>query len=130
MEYKRKVFGYECDIYGHLNNANYLHYYEEARAESLEKMNLSVHRLNELGIQIYLTEIQLSFKQSLPMGEKVTIITKIDKASRATSVWKQEIIDSSGNVCNIAYVKGVFVKNGKPTRISKELYSLLIAFND
>jgi len=67
LEYKRKIFGYECDIYGHLNNANYLHLLEEARADALEQMQLPVRKLAEMGFHIYLTNIELSFIKGLPL---------------------------------------------------------------
>ncbi len=122
MEYRRKIFGYECDIYGHLNNANYLHLYEEARAEALEEMDMSVENLSEEGIHVYLSEIKLTFKIGLPVGEKVIIDTRMIKATRATSIWKQEIFNNSSELCNTAIVRGVFIKDGKPFRISKELF--------
>lgn len=122
MKYHRKIFGYECDVYGHLNNANYLHLYEEARADALEEMDMSVGELNKQGINIYLSEIKLTFKIGLPVGEKVVIDTRMIQATRATSIWKQEIFNSADELCNIAIVRGVFIKNGKPFRISKELF--------
>lgn len=122
MKYNRKIFGYECDIYGHLNNANYLHLYEEARADALEEMDMSIGKLSEEGVHIYLSEINLTFKIGLPVGEKVIIDTRMIKATRATSIWKQEIFNSAGKLSNTAIVHGVFIKKGKPFRISKELF--------
>ncbi|MBT3755924.1 MAG: acyl-CoA thioesterase [Candidatus Cloacimonetes bacterium] len=122
MKYNRKIFGYECDIYGHLNNANYLHLYEEARADALEDMDMSIGKLNEEGIRIYISEINLTFKIGLPVGERVVLDTRMVKANRAISVWKQEIFNAAGELCNIAIVKGVFIREGKPFRISKELF--------
>ena len=111
MKYNRKIFGYECDIYGHLNNANYLHLYEEARADALEEMDMSVGKLSEDGVHIYLSEINLNFKIGLPVGEKVVIDTRMIKATRATSIWKQEIFNNAGELCNIAVIRGVFIPN-------------------
>jgi len=122
MKFNRKIYGYECDVYGHLNNANYLHLYEEARSEALEDMGMSIGKLSEEGIHIYLTEINLTFKNGLTVGENVVIDTRMIKANRATSIWKQEIFNSAGKLCNIAIVRGVFIKSGKPFRISKKLF--------
>ncbi|MCF7859465.1 MAG: acyl-CoA thioesterase [Candidatus Cloacimonetes bacterium] len=123
MEYIRKIFGYECDIYGHLNNANYLHLYEEARSEALECMNMDLIQLGKMGIHIYLSNITLSFLNGIKSGETVKIDTKMIKATRATSVWKQDIYNSSGKLCNTAIVKGAFIKNGEPFRISNEIFN-------
>jgi YbgC/YbaW family acyl-CoA thioester hydrolase len=124
MEYKRRIWGYECDVYGHLNNANYLHLFEEARADALEQMNLPVRDLANNGFHIYITNIEIQFKKGLPLESMVTIKSRIDKANRLTSIWIQEIFDASGDLCSTAIVKGAFVKEGKPTRISKEIFAV------
>jgi len=124
MEYKRKIFGYECDIYGHLNNANYLHLYEEARADALEQMNMPVRKFAEIGYHIYITNIELKFILELPLESKVTIKSDIESSSRLQSTWIQEIYNEAGQLCNRAIVKGAFVKDGKPTRLTKELFEI------
>ncbi len=123
MEYRRKVFGYECDLYGHLNNANYLHLFEEARADALDKMGLSVRKLNDLGFHIYITNLELTYKKGIPVEENIIIKSKIVTANRVSSIWRQEIYDNSYELCSTIKVKGVFVKDGKPYRISKELFN-------
>ena len=123
MRYERKIFGYECDLYGHLNNANYLHLYEEARADALEKLGLSVNELNSLGWQIYITRVELDFFKGLAFEELACVVSKIEKSSRVSSVWLQEIYNSQGEICNRARVKGVFIKSGKPARLEKSLYN-------
>lgn len=122
LEYKRKIFGYECDIYGHLNNANYLHLYEEARADALEQMKMPVRKLSEIGYHIYLTEIELKFLKGLPLESTVIIKSFIQSSNRLQAAWKQEMYNEENELCNWAIVKGVFVKNGKPARLSKELF--------
>jgi YbgC/YbaW family acyl-CoA thioester hydrolase len=123
MRYTRKIFGYECDIYGHLNNANYLHILEEARAEALEQMNTPIRWLKEQGLAIYVTRIELDYLRGIPLETQVTVHTSWVKASRVRSVWMQEVVDETGNVCAKAIVHGAFIKDGKPARISPELYA-------
>jgi len=130
VHYKRKIFGYECDIYGHLNNANYLHLYEEARADALEQMNLPIRKIREMGISIYVTHIEIDFKKGIELEETVIIKSSISKMSRLKAIWKQEIYNSKNELCNIAQVTGVFVKAGKPGRISKELFERFLKFKE
>ncbi len=127
MEYKRKIFGYECDIYGHLNNANYLHLYEEARADALEQMKMPVRKFAEFGYHIYITNIELKFIIGLPLESKVIIKSEIESSNRLQSTWIQEIYNEAGQLCNRAIVKGAFVKDGKPTRLTKELFEIFKA---
>ncbi|MBC8416544.1 MAG: acyl-CoA thioesterase [Candidatus Cloacimonetes bacterium] len=122
LEYKRKIFGYECDIYGHLNNANYLHLYEEARADTLEQMNMPIRKLADLGFHIYLTNIEINFVKGLPLESTITIKSRIDSMNRLTSIWIQEIYNAQEELCNTAIVKGAFVKYGKPIRLPKEIF--------
>ena len=122
MEYKRRIFGYECDIYGHLNNANYLHLYEEARADALEQMDMPIRKLNDMDYHIYITNIELSFKKGIPLEETVTIRSIIKSMNRVSTIWEQKIYNCKNELCNTAFVKGVFVKNGKPIRLPKEIY--------
>ncbi len=124
MEYRRKIFGYECDIYGHLNNANYLHLYEEARADALEQMNMPVREFAEIGYHIYITHIELKFIIGLPLESKVIIKSHIETSNRLQSTWIQKIYNEAGQLCNKAIVKGAFVKDGKPIRLTKELFKL------
>ncbi|RLC50954.1 MAG: thioesterase [Candidatus Cloacimonadota bacterium] len=128
IEYKRRIFGYECDIYGHLNNANYLHLYEEARAAALEQMKMPIGKFKEMGFNIYLTHIELDFIKAINLEERITIRTSIAEMNRLKAVWKQEIYNSKNELCNMATVIGVFVKNDKPARISKELYTYFTKF--
>lgn len=122
MQYTRKIFGYECDLYGHLNNANYLHLYEEARAVALQDIGLSVNKLSSLNWHIYVTRVELDFIKGLALEEVATVESTVEKISRVSSLWRQEIYDSTGALCNRAMVKAVFIKDGKPCRLDKNLY--------
>lgn len=128
MEYKRKIYGYQCDIYGHLNNANYLMIYEEARSELLLKLGYSIHKLKQMDLQIYLTRVELQFKRAVELEDKVTIKTKIVEINRLRSTWIQQIYNSNNQLCNEATVEGVFIKKGKPTRIPKEILAVFKSF--
>lgn len=122
MEYKRKIFGYECDIYGHLNNAIYLHIYEEARAETLDQMGMSIQKLHEKNIGIFLINLELEFIKAIQMGEIITVHSYIIESTRLRATWKQEIFNSKNELCNRAFVKGVFIKDTKPNRLPKDIF--------
>lgn len=124
--YKRRIYGFQCDIYGHLNNSYYLQIYEEARADALTGIGFPVKRLIELGIHIYLIRVEIDFIRGIPMEEDIIVRSRIEKMNRLSGFWRQEIYDSQDNLCNVALTRGVFVKNGKPLRLNKEIYSELL----
>lgn len=121
FHFKKKIYGYECDVYGHLNNANYLQVYEAARAEALEQADFPIRRLREIGYSIYLTRIELDYKKGVQLEDTIEVHTEIIENNRLGSVWKQTIYDSAGDLCNIAIIKGVFVKDFKPCRITQAI---------
>lgn len=126
MKYQRKLYGYQCDIYGHLNNSNYLQIYEEARSEALEQINFPIEKLMELGIYIYVTRIEIDYIKGVKLGETVSIISETETLSKIKSVWKQEIFNINGELCNRALVTGVFIREGKPFRLPKEIYQSML----
>lgn len=130
FEYRRKIFGYECDIYGHLNNAVYQHLYEEARSDALERMELPLKVLNDEGIQIFLRKIEIDYLMGIPMGSEVLIKSRISEYNRVKSLWLQEIENREGDIMSRALVTGVFIKNGKPYRIEEQVAKILRLFAD
>ena len=109
-------------------NSSYLQIYEEARSEALIDMGFPITKLIELNIQIYLTRIELIYKKSIPNDEQITVKTTIAEMNRLKALWRQEIYNEKGDLCNIAMVEGVYVVNGKPARINKEIYLNLLFF--
>ncbi|MDX9976735.1 MAG: thioesterase family protein [Candidatus Cloacimonadales bacterium] len=117
---ERKIYGYECDIYGHLNNSNYLQFYESARSDALTDMNFPIKQFNDQGIHLYITRIELDYKAGVFLEDVVTIKSWMSTANRLGSTWIQKLYNSQRQLCNQAIVKVVHAKNGKPFRIDHE----------
>ena len=128
FDFTKKIYGYECDVYGHLNNAVYLQLYEAARAEALISMEMPVARLKEQGIMLFLIKVEIEYKKGVELEDTVTIKTMITKNDRLKALWYQEIYNSKGELCSFANITGVYVSDGKPTRIDKELCSYFDGF--
>jgi len=41
--FRKRIYGYECDLYGHLHNTNYLNILEAARSEALVDVGMPVN---------------------------------------------------------------------------------------
>jgi len=74
--YKTYVKGYELDSYGHLNNAVYLNYTEQARWEILNEKNL-LHLFFNRGLLLVVTETNIRYKRELKLFDAIEIETKI-----------------------------------------------------
>lgn len=125
---ERKIYGYECDIYGHLNNANYLQFYESARSDALTDMKFPIKQFNEMGVHLYIARIEIDYKAGVFLEDIVTIKSWMSTANRLGSTWMQKLYDSHGQLCNQALVKVVHAKNGKPFRIDHETANFFISF--
>ncbi len=128
FEFKRKIYGYECDVYGHLNNSNYLQLLEAGRAEALIEMNIPVAKLLEMDIAIFISNIDISYIKPLKMEEIARVKTKTEKVTKIKGVWLQEVYNEANELCTRAIVTGVFTKNGKPSRINQDLLNLMLEF--
>ncbi|MCL2833299.1 MAG: acyl-CoA thioesterase [Treponema sp.] len=86
-----KVRTYECDSYGHVNNANYLHYLEYGRMESLKEMNFDYPAMIEAGYGVYVTRVEIDYKKPAFFDDLLEIRSKSIKKGAVSGVFAQEI---------------------------------------
>ncbi len=127
-EFQKRIYGYECDIYGHLNNANYLQIFEAARTEFLILTDLSIERLSRMGISIFISETLIKYKKPVELNDIIKVVSMVKSCSRVKSVWKQEIYNENNELCTVLEIQGVFVMNGKPARIPKEFHAVYLQY--
>ncbi len=127
FSYKRHIFGYECDIYGHLNNASYLQILEEARAMVLQEIDFSVKKFMTLNIAIFVTDIHIKYQKQIDFAENITVQSSVKKLGRVRSHWLQKIYNEKGDLCATIEITGAFAQNGKATRLDKEIYQQMSA---
>jgi YbgC/YbaW family acyl-CoA thioester hydrolase len=128
FSFQKRVYGYECDAYGHMNNASYLQLLEAARSEALLGMNMSINELREKGIFIYLTHLEIDYIKGLMLEDTVTVNTWIEKGNRLRAIWLQEVFNSKNELCSRASIHGAFVKDGRPHRLSLEDYEIYLPY--
>jgi len=122
FSFEKKIYGFDCDVYGHLNNANYLQIYEAARAEALNSMGMPIAKLKEMNIMLFLIRVEIEYKKGIELEDTVTVKSSIIEHNKLKSIWKQEVYNSQGQLCSTALVTGVYVTEGKPVRIGNELF--------
>jgi acyl-CoA thioester hydrolase len=109
-----KVRDYECDTQGHVNNANYQHYFEVTRHDFLEKVGLNFYQLHLNGIDAVVSRVEIRYKVPLiGMDQFRCTVTSIEKAG-VKYIFHQEIIRLTDNVtCAKAKIEVVNLVNGK-----------------
>ena len=108
-----KVRGYECDLQGIVNNANYQHYLEHTRHEFLCSLGVSFAELHQQGVDPVVARINMAFKTPLKSGDEFISRLKVKKEG-IKYVFLQDISRKSDNKIVVkATVETVCVVNGK-----------------
>ncbi len=114
-----KVRSYECDLYGHVNNATFLNYLEYARVEFLNEMGFDLESLKKIGFLLPIVRIEIEYKDAVFAGEHLKITIRWLQRGRSSSTFKQEIIRiSDDKLISLAFVTWVVTDlRGKPISI-------------
>ncbi|HOD17769.1 MAG TPA: thioesterase family protein [Candidatus Cloacimonadota bacterium] len=122
--FRKRIYGYECDIYGHLNNADYLPILEAARSEAMQEMGVSIKKMLEANWQIYVLHFELDYLKALKLEEVIEVHSRILSVNKLKSEWMQEIYNAEGELCFTAKMTAVFAHNGKPARLLPEFFEV------
>ncbi len=128
FSFKKRIYGYECDIYGHLNNANYLPILEAARSEALQDMGMPVQRLLDLDWHIYIRRFELDYIKAVRLEDIIEVKSFVMALTKVTGEWRQEIYNSAGELCFRAVLSAIFAHRGKPARLVPEIYDLFARY--
>ncbi|BAG83866.1 MAG: acyl-CoA thioesterase [Candidatus Azobacteroides pseudotrichonymphae] len=116
FEIEMKVRDYECDSQGIVNNANYLHYFENTRHEFLLYIGLSFADAHQKGIDSVITHVELDYKYSL-RGDDVFISFLMIERKGAKVIFHQSIRRKIDNkICCKGKIEAVILINGKLSR--------------
>jgi len=117
---KLRVRTYECDSYGHVNNANYLNYLEYARYEYLRDIGFDFQKSMRDGYGLYIARIEIDYKMPALPDDTLLIKTKPVKMGAVSGTLAQQIWRENDLLIE-AKVSWAFVdSSGKPTRLPPE----------
>jgi acyl-CoA thioester hydrolase len=106
------VRSYECDSYGHVNNAVYLNYLEYARLEYLTAVGFDYQGLVAAGYSLYVTHIDIRYQSSARLGDRLSVEVEPRKLGRVSGTFRQTIRKSDGSPCAQADVTWASVTAG------------------
>lgn len=112
-----KVRTYECDSYGHVNNANYLNYLEYARYEFLKDAGFDYLSMIDAGYGVYVARIEIDYKKPAFADDELEIKSWAAKKGAVSGVIGQEI-RRANDILVTANVTWAFVDSkGSPAKI-------------
>jgi len=115
-----RVRTYECDSYGHVNNANYLNYLEYARYEYLRDIGFDFKKSVRDGYGLYIAHIEISYKMPALPDDSLLVKTKPLKMGAVSGTLSQQIWRDDDLLIE-AKVSWAFVdSSGKPTKLPPE----------
>jgi thioesterase-3 len=85
-----KVRGYHIDFFGHVNNARYLEFLEEARWCFFEEPGGQIG-FTRLNLDFVVANINISYRYPATMGDLLTIETHLGEIRRSSAVLRQTI---------------------------------------
>ena len=113
-QYEIQVRGYELDSFGHVNNAVYLNYLEEARWNILKDKNIweYFYKHNQF---LVVAEATIRYSKELKLFDQLIIQTTLQK-EEPYLLFKQKIINKkTGDITTKATIKTLLVdKNRVP----------------
>lgn len=122
--FETNVRGYELDSYGHLNNAVYINYTEQARWEILQKEGLLDSFLSK-NLLLVVTDTNIRYMRELKIFDQVKVETKV-KFEAPYLVFQHDIYNVLANLKSAkAEVKTLLIdKERIPQDIPEELMAI------
>jgi len=121
--YQIKVRGFHCDLYGHVNNARYLEFLEEARWAYVEEAP-QLANLSANGLEFIVAAISIEYKRPVGLGEVVEIRSEMAGFTAKRAIMRQEVVNAvSGKVIASAQVTFaiIAVETGRAVAMDDEL---------
>jgi acyl-CoA thioester hydrolase len=82
---------YECDSYGHVNNAVYLNYLELARYEFLKDIDFDYPAMIQAGYGVYIARVEIDYKKPALADDALVIRSWPVKKGAVSGIIAQEI---------------------------------------
>jgi len=88
----------DLDPQGHVNNAKFLTYFEQARIQYLMQLGLFNAEQSFLEVGVILAETRVTFRAPIHYGQKIRVGMKISKIGNKSIQSEHQILDVDTNV--------------------------------
>lgn len=121
-----KVRNHHVDAYGHVNNATYFNYLEDARTDFFEELGYSLEVLAERKVRVYLTEVTAHYRHPAQVNDLLEIYGWFIKISNRRATWQHEIYNlKTGRLVLTGTATGMFTVNGRLARIPEDMQAAM-----
>jgi thioesterase-3 len=131
-ETRIKVRGYHLDLYGHVNNARYLEFLEEARWSFFEERG-DLPWFLQSGLALVVVNINIDYRYPATMGDELAITTSVKTIGNRSTVMHQRVT-LAGSDKVVAEADVTFVvfdaKQNKAVTLEGQLKELLQSMLD
>lgn len=120
--YKRKVHYYETDQMGIVHHSNYIRWFEEARIDLMEQLELGYDEMERQGILSPVLSVEADYLRMVYFGDTVTIEAYIKEYNGIKLTVGYEVIaDKTGKVHCRGTTKHCFInREGRPISLKRE----------
>jgi acyl-CoA thioester hydrolase len=112
---------YECDSYGHINNAVYLNYLEYARLEFLKALGLDYAELRAGGVGLVVVRICIDYRRQVGPDETLRVLTRPLARQKVRVVFGQTVLRGEEVVAEAEVTWACIDSRGRPLRLPPQL---------
>ena len=87
---------YETDQMGIVHHSNYIRFFECGRSDMMQNAGLPIEIIEKEGVMLPVISVECHYKHPAYMGDRIRIVTSIDKVPMAKLVVKSEIYNQDG----------------------------------
>lgn len=94
---RRTVQWHECDSMGHVNNANYADWLDDAMLATLEATGTDIAEQRDIGLRLHGEYYKLDYRRAARPGDQLTVATRLDRRSATAYAATQRISTPQGD---------------------------------
>jgi acyl-CoA thioester hydrolase len=119
-----EIRAYELDASGHVNHANYLHYFEHARWNLLEQEDITLNDFKKWALWPIIVAADIQYLRPAFLGDQLKITTQIIEPGKASYVFEQTLLRND-QILVRGRLKGAMMDyDGKPARIPEKMMKI------
>lgn len=108
-EYKTEIRERHLDTFGHVNNAQYLMLFEEARWEMITSRGYGLKEVHKNQVGTVVLECSVRFKRELKLRENIVIRTWVSDLRSRIATLRHELVKEDGELAaEASFVMGCF----------------------